>query len=108
MPSLLPSKVFFVILTDGQENSSREFSQFKVADMIKEQTEKYSWEFVYVGANQDAFAVGQSLNIAVNNVQNYAATSIGTRSVFSNLSKGMASRRDGSNTKGYFDNSDGK
>lgn len=44
-----PSKNLIVIMTDGEENSSKEYSLAKVQDMIKHQTEKYDWSFVYMG-----------------------------------------------------------
>lgn len=44
-----PDKTMVVIMTDGAENNSREYSASKVKEMIKHQEEKYSWEFVYMG-----------------------------------------------------------
>lgn len=44
-----PSKNLIVIMTDGEENSSREFTLSKVQEMIKHQTEKYNWSFIYMG-----------------------------------------------------------
>lgn len=44
-----PSKNLIVIMTDGEENSSREYTLAQVQDMIKHQTEKYNWTFVYMG-----------------------------------------------------------
>lgn len=66
-----PEKVLVVILTDGQENASREFNCNKVKDMIKHQTDVYKWEFVYIGANQDSWHIGQSMGIAGSNTINY-------------------------------------
>lgn len=59
-----PGLVVFVILTDGQENSSREFSRAKVREMIAHQQDVYKWQFIYLGANQDAFAEAGALGIA--------------------------------------------
>ena len=44
-----PTKNLIVIMTDGEENSSRTYSLERVQEMIKHQTEKYSWSFVYMG-----------------------------------------------------------
>lgn len=44
-----PSKNLIVIITDGGENSSTEYSLKDIKDRIKEQTEKYSWDFIYLG-----------------------------------------------------------
>ena len=46
-----PSKNLIVVMTDGGENSSKEYTLAQVKDMIKHQTEKYSWEFVYIGTD---------------------------------------------------------
>lgn len=50
-----PGKVIFQIITDGEENASREFDLAKVKALITEQTDKWKWEFGYIGANVDAF-----------------------------------------------------
>jgi uncharacterized protein YegL len=85
-----PEKVIFVTLTDGHENASAEFTNKTIADMIKHQSEKYGWEFIYLGANQDAFAISSALNISAANTVNFAATGMGTRTAYadaSNLTK---------------------
>lgn len=46
-----PGKVMVAVFTDGMENYSREYTLKQVQDKIKEQTEKYSWEFVYLGTD---------------------------------------------------------
>ena len=59
-----PSKVIVVTLTDGQENASTDFTTEKIAEMIKHQRETYGWDFVFLGANQDAVKVGIAMNIS--------------------------------------------
>jgi uncharacterized protein YegL len=46
-----PEKNLFVIMTDGMENNSKEYSGKKVRDMIKHQEEKYNWTFMYLGTD---------------------------------------------------------
>lgn len=58
-----PSKVIVAILTDGEENSSTRYSWRKVSDMIKHQTDVYKWEFLFLGANQDAIATASKISI---------------------------------------------
>jgi hypothetical protein len=81
-----PEKVLIVILTDGAENASQRYSKEEIAAMIKHQEEKYSWEFIFLAANQDAFAVGKTLNIKMINTQNFAATDAGTRLAYGTVS----------------------
>ena len=47
----MPGKTLVVVMTDGMENSSQEYTLTQVKDRIKEQTEKYSWEFIYQGTD---------------------------------------------------------
>lgn len=57
-----PEKNLIVIMTDGEENSSREYQPSKVREMIKHQEDKYSWTFLYIGTDisntEDADRVG--------------------------------------------------
>lgn len=59
-----PQRVLFVIYTDGLENASVEYTREKVFQMIKHQREVYKWEFLYLGANQDAIATAAGMGIA--------------------------------------------
>lgn len=58
-----PGLVVFVILTDGQENSSSEFTREQIKAMIEHQQNVYGWQFTFLGANQDAFAAAGSIGI---------------------------------------------
>ena len=77
-----PGKVIFVITTDGQENSSKEFTYAKVREMITHQQEKYSWEFVFMGANIDVAAEGSRLGIKPDMSMAYEATEEGVEDCF--------------------------
>lgn len=46
-----PEKNLIVIMTDGEENSSREYQPSRVREMIKHQEDKYSWTFLYIGTD---------------------------------------------------------
>lgn len=59
-----PSQVIVAIVTDGYENASREFNRAKVKEMVQHQTDKYDWNFMYLGANQDAVLVADGFGIA--------------------------------------------
>jgi hypothetical protein len=58
-----PGSVIVVIATDGLENASVEFNQGQILKMINHQREVYGWQFVYLGANQDAVEVGTGMGI---------------------------------------------
>jgi hypothetical protein len=63
--------VLCVIMTDGEENASKEYNRDKIFNLIKEK-EKDKWVFVYLGANQDSWAVCQAIGLHKGNVINYA------------------------------------
>lgn len=76
-----PSKIVIVTMTDGLENSSRAYNAPQIAEMIKHQREVYKWEFLFLGANQDAILTGEHLNIPAANAISYTAKTIGTANV---------------------------
>ena len=89
-----PDRVLFVIITDGQENSSKEYSGQQVKDLIKRQTEQYSWTFTYLGANQDAWFVAQSFGIAdTSKVLKYAANVSGVACSWNSLARNVSAYR---------------
>ena len=72
-----PSKVIFVITTDGMENASREYSQAKIKEMIQHQTDKYSWDFIFLGANIDSVQQAANIGISADFAADYQATADG-------------------------------
>lgn len=80
-----PEKVVMFIITDGAENYSKEFKSEKIKEMITHQKDKYSWEFVFLGANQDSIFSAKELGL-YNNVYNYTADSHSVNNVWSNVS----------------------
>ncbi len=67
-----PGLVIFVVMTDGQENSSQEFSKSSIREMIHHQQDKYNWHFTFLGADQDAFAEAHAMGIAAAGTANFA------------------------------------
>lgn len=59
-----PGTVICLIMTDGGENSSREWNWASVKKLIAEQQEKYSWKFIFIGANINAEKVGGDLGLS--------------------------------------------
>lgn len=76
------SKVIFVITTDGLENASREYTKDKISKLINS---KKDWEFIYLGANIDAYQEGMSIGIKKSNISNYKANSKCTRIMYERL-----------------------
>jgi uncharacterized protein YegL len=101
-----PEKVVILVITDGGENASREFDAVKVAEMIKHQQDKYSWEFVFVGANQDAVLTAKNLGINMNNAMTYANNGMGTTRAYASLAANMTAYRTGSASGMSFSSAD--
>lgn len=70
-----PERVSIVIMTDGLENSSQEYSHDLIKSMIKEREDR-GWQVIYLGANQDAFAVGSLLGIQTTRTFNKQTTDV--------------------------------
>jgi hypothetical protein len=77
-----PGKVLFVIQTDGYENASREFRAQQIQEMIAHQRDKYGWQFVFLGANQDAIMSAAQFGIPPGSALSYGATANGTMAAF--------------------------
>ena len=85
--------VMFVIITDGEENASRESSAEKVKGMIEHEREKYGWEFVFLGANIDAVGTARSFGIAPDRAVDYVPDAQGTELNFQMMSEAVATFR---------------
>lgn len=96
-----PEKVVCVIITDGHENASREFIKPKVMEMIQHQREKYQWEFVFLGANQDAIAAAKGFGIAASNAMSFAGNGQGVTAAFASTSRNLQQYRAGGQSMAY-------
>ena len=97
-----PSKVLVLTLTDGLENASKAFTLERVAELVKRQRKVYSWEFVYLGANQDAVQVAATMNIPAPMAMSYSAAPSAARQIFKSASVVLKSIRTG-NAAGFTD-----
>jgi hypothetical protein len=73
-----PSKVIVIIMTDGLENASNRFTAMQVLDLIVQQRDVYKWDFVFLGANQDAIATASQIGISAPSAMPYAANRVAT------------------------------
>ena len=87
-------KVMFVIITDGEENSSREYSAEKVKAQIERQKTKFGWEFIFLGANIDAVLTAGRFGIAPDRAIDYLADSEGTELNFKVMASAVATFRE--------------
>lgn len=79
-------KYLFVVLTDGHENTSSEYTLKDMKELKKNFEAKDNWTFVYLGANQDAFATAKVYDFSASNVSNFNTTAAGTGMAFGTLS----------------------
>ena len=101
--SIDTDKVMFVIITDGYENASREFNNKKVKKMIKNHN---NWEFIFIGADIDSYAVGDSIGIRKDRIASYKKDRKGTSMLFEavgSVSKSMMSDESIGNWKEKLD-----
>ncbi len=74
----VPEKTLFVIITDGMENASREYTYDRVKELIAHEQSKYGWEFLFLGANIDAAREGARFGIAPERAVTYKCDAAGT------------------------------
>jgi len=81
-----PEKTLCVILTDGDENCSNEYSQSLIKQIIGEMREDFKWEFIFLAANQDAMFTADGLGISKGNSMNFDATGDGITYAYASMS----------------------
>lgn len=92
-PEDVPEHTIFVITTDGMENASRHFSGERVKEMIKRQTEKYGWEFIFLAANIDAIETASSIGIRRERAANYRQDRAGYDLCYESISTFVSAKR---------------
>jgi uncharacterized protein YegL len=92
-------KVIFVIITDGQENSSREYRYADIKKLIEHQQKKYGWEFLFLGANIDAFDEADKLGIVADHAANFVANPAGVGAAWGATAISTVILRQGGNVK---------
>lgn len=91
-----PDQVLFVIMTDGHENASREFTGSQILDMIDLHKRRMGYEFIYLGANQDSMQAAAAIGIRGGRSADWAANPHDARIAMKRVSRNVkAYRRDG-------------
>ena len=88
-----PDQVLFVVMTDGQENSSCEFGHRQIFEMIRDRQKLADYEFIYLGANQDSYATSQDIGLRVGHSVDYASTPEGSKEVLRRASRNVSAHR---------------
>lgn len=83
-------KILTVIMTDGQENSSHEYTQANLKEKIDKLNKTEKWTFVFLGANQDAWLTAKAFGIGQMNTANFNVSAAGAKVVYSTLSANTA------------------
>lgn len=86
-------KVVFLIMTDGQENSSKEYTQKTVFDLIQKRKDDDKWVFLFIGANIDTMQAGGGMGISAGNTMAYSNTNFGVNTAYMNMSKSVSKMR---------------
>jgi len=98
-----PDKVLFVIMTDGEENFSKEFTRKQLAEKTAHQEAKYKWRFIYLGANQDSFANASNYGMNLRSTSNFTYTQDGTKGILEKMSRATRDwKLDGNNSAAPF------
>ena len=96
------TKVIVVIITDGMENASTEFTKAKVKELISDKQEKAGWDFIYLGANIDAAEEADAIGVRKANAVTYKNTSSGVRANYDAVGVYVAERASGDKESGAW------
>jgi Mg-chelatase subunit ChlD len=88
-----PEHLFFVIITDGMENASREYTRAQVEKMIQEKTQKEAWDFIYLSADFGAVQEARDMGIAHDRSLFFDKSGAGVRQAMSSASDRMMEKR---------------
>lgn len=122
-----PEKTIFLVLSDGKEQHAPErvswfdnynvkpehssyrkslYTQEQVKEMVQHQTNKYNWEFVFIGANQNAVLEASKLGIQGVNSLTYGYNTLGASSALKSFSKNVTKFRGGQSVNCSFEKED--
>ena len=80
-----PSKVIFCVLTDGEENASKEYSTKQIKELIEYRKKHFEWDFIFLAANQDAFETSKQYSFDTNKTFSFEATVSGVHDAYRSM-----------------------
>ncbi len=87
-----PGSVIVGVMTDGYENASRDWTHARIKSLIEQQSHEYGWQFLYLGADQDAIEEGAKMGFAAGKSMTYSRGK--ARDAIGHLSKNVGSYRE--------------
>lgn len=87
-------RVLFLIMTDGKENDSKEYSKADVKAMIQQASKEYNWNFIFMGANIDSVAEAAALGIHAKHAVNYSHDGSGVKKSFDRMDAAASEMRE--------------
>jgi hypothetical protein len=87
-----PGSVIVGVMTDGYENASRDWTHDRIKALIEQQSREYGWQFLYLGADQDAIEEGAKMGFAAGKSMTYSRGK--ARDAIGHLSKNVGSYRE--------------
>ncbi len=97
-----PENVIIVVLTDGKENAS-ETPHDEVRNLVEARREKHGWEFLFIGANQDAALTASEMGMDPNRSLDMKHSGEGTRAAYESTSERIRDARREGSTGEYTD-----
>jgi hypothetical protein len=91
-----------MIVTDGEENSSREFTRDQIRTMVEHQQSAFKWQFTFLATKQDAFAAGGSMGIAQDGIAAFSPDKM--RGTYAAAAKKMSRMRKAAGEGAVVDN----
>ena len=88
-----PTKVVFVVITDGQENASREFRRDQILKMINEKEKQHGWQFVFLSADLDAINDAMDHGFQAKAAMAFDQTGAGVKNAWASVSQNIANYR---------------
>ena len=92
-PADVPENTLFVITTDGLENASQRFTRDQIKKMVETEQEKYGWQFIFLGANIDAFDAGSSMGFRPEHITNFVADGEGLEANYRSVGRAVSAAR---------------